>query len=167
MTYLGGVRFETISASGGHGAVLVANLTRPSLHGVSVRVIGSPGRSSLVRCQTTPPSLSASAILSSILFLSSAASKGITAPVLTLVPYQPVKAEHIHQFIELGKIHRLDQVTVGVAFVGFGYIRFGGRGRQDDHGDAHQVGVGLDDFQHLQAVHLGQAQVEQDQVGPG
>ena len=36
----GGVEFETRSASGGGGAVLVANLTRPGLHGVRVRVIG-------------------------------------------------------------------------------------------------------------------------------
>jgi hypothetical protein len=36
----GGVGFETRSASGGHGAVLVANLTRPGMHGVSVRVVG-------------------------------------------------------------------------------------------------------------------------------
>jgi len=36
----GGVGFEARSASGGRGAVLVANLTRPILHGVRVRVIG-------------------------------------------------------------------------------------------------------------------------------
>jgi hypothetical protein len=36
----GGVGFETKSASGGRGAVLVANLTRPGLHGVSGRVLG-------------------------------------------------------------------------------------------------------------------------------
>jgi hypothetical protein len=36
----GGVEFETRSASGGRGAVLVANLTRPVIDGVSVRVIG-------------------------------------------------------------------------------------------------------------------------------
>ena len=36
----GGVGFETRSASGGQGAVLVANSTRPVLHGVSVRGIG-------------------------------------------------------------------------------------------------------------------------------
>ena len=38
--YPGGVEFETRSASGGRGAVLVANLTRPVIDGVSVRVIG-------------------------------------------------------------------------------------------------------------------------------
>jgi len=37
----GGVGFETRSASGGRGAVLVANLTRPVIDGVSVRVIGT------------------------------------------------------------------------------------------------------------------------------
>jgi len=37
----GGVGFETRSASGGCGAVLVANLTRPVIDGVSVRVIGN------------------------------------------------------------------------------------------------------------------------------
>jgi len=31
---------KTSSASGGQGAVLVSNLTRPVLHGVSVRVVG-------------------------------------------------------------------------------------------------------------------------------
>ena len=36
----GGVGFETGSASGGQGAGLVAKLTRPVLHGVSVLVIG-------------------------------------------------------------------------------------------------------------------------------
>ena len=36
----GGVGFETRSASGRRGAVLVANLTRLGLHGVSVRMIG-------------------------------------------------------------------------------------------------------------------------------
>jgi hypothetical protein len=36
----GGVEFETRSASGGSGAVLVANSTRPVIDGVSVRVIG-------------------------------------------------------------------------------------------------------------------------------
>jgi hypothetical protein len=40
----GGVGFETRSASGGRGAVLVAKLTRPVMHGVSVRVVGLPGR---------------------------------------------------------------------------------------------------------------------------
>ena len=35
-----GIGFETRSASGGRGAVLVANLTRPVIEGVSVRVIG-------------------------------------------------------------------------------------------------------------------------------
>ena len=50
----------------------------------------------------------------------------VAALVLKLVPDQPVKAEYIHQFIELGQIHWLDQVTVGVAFVGFCFIRFGG-----------------------------------------
>jgi hypothetical protein len=37
----GGVGFETRSASGGRGAVLVANSTRPVLHGVSVLLIGN------------------------------------------------------------------------------------------------------------------------------
>jgi predicted metalloprotease len=37
----GGVGFETRSASGGCGAVLVANLTRPGIDGVSVLVIGN------------------------------------------------------------------------------------------------------------------------------
>jgi hypothetical protein len=37
----GGVGFETSSARGGHGAGLVAKLTRPVLHEVSVRVIGT------------------------------------------------------------------------------------------------------------------------------
>jgi hypothetical protein len=37
----GGVGFETSSAKGHMGAVLVANSTRPVWHGVSVRVIGS------------------------------------------------------------------------------------------------------------------------------
>ena len=37
----GGVGFETSSASGGWGAVLVANAPRPVLHGVSVRLIGN------------------------------------------------------------------------------------------------------------------------------
>ena len=37
----GGVGFDTSSASGGRGAVLVANSTRPVLHGVSVRVVGT------------------------------------------------------------------------------------------------------------------------------
>ena len=36
----GGVGFETSSASGGWGAGLVANLTRPGIHGVSVRGLG-------------------------------------------------------------------------------------------------------------------------------
>jgi hypothetical protein len=36
----GGVGFETRPASGGRGAVLVANSTRPVIDGVSVRVIG-------------------------------------------------------------------------------------------------------------------------------
>ena len=36
----GGVGFETRPASGGRGAVLVANLTRPVIDGVSVRVVG-------------------------------------------------------------------------------------------------------------------------------
>src|ERR1019366_9928848 len=36
----GGVGFETRSASGGHGAVLVAKLKRPVIDGVSVRVVG-------------------------------------------------------------------------------------------------------------------------------
>ena len=36
----GGVGFETRSASGGRGAVLGANLTRPVLPEVSVRVVG-------------------------------------------------------------------------------------------------------------------------------
>ena len=36
----GGVGFETRFAKGKMGAVLVANLTRPVLHGVSVRVVG-------------------------------------------------------------------------------------------------------------------------------
>ena len=40
----GGVGFETRFASGGRGAVLVANLTRPVIDGVIVRVIGLPGR---------------------------------------------------------------------------------------------------------------------------
>ena len=37
----GGAGFETRSASGGRGAVLVANATRPVQHGVSVLVIGN------------------------------------------------------------------------------------------------------------------------------
>jgi hypothetical protein len=37
----GGAGFETSSAKGHMGAVLVANATRPVLHGVSVRVIGN------------------------------------------------------------------------------------------------------------------------------
>jgi hypothetical protein len=37
----GGVGFETSSAKGHTGAVLVANATRAGLHGVSVRVIGN------------------------------------------------------------------------------------------------------------------------------
>jgi hypothetical protein len=36
----GGVGFETRSASGGRGVVLVANLTRPVIDGVRVLVIG-------------------------------------------------------------------------------------------------------------------------------
>jgi hypothetical protein len=36
----GGVGFETSSASGGWGAVLVSNSTRPGIHGVSVLVVG-------------------------------------------------------------------------------------------------------------------------------
>jgi hypothetical protein len=36
----GGAKFETRSASGERGAVLVANLTRPVIDGVSVRVVG-------------------------------------------------------------------------------------------------------------------------------
>jgi len=36
----GGVGFENSSASGGQGAGLFAKLTRPVIHGVSVRVIG-------------------------------------------------------------------------------------------------------------------------------
>ena len=36
----GGVGFETSSASGGWGAVLVSNLTQPGIYGVSVRVLG-------------------------------------------------------------------------------------------------------------------------------
>jgi len=41
VTSPGGVGFETSSASGGWGAVLVANSARAGLHGVSVRVIGN------------------------------------------------------------------------------------------------------------------------------
>ena len=37
----GGVGFETSSAKGDMGAVLVANSTRPVLHGVSVLLIGN------------------------------------------------------------------------------------------------------------------------------
>ena len=40
-TYLGGGRFETSSTKGDMGAVLVANATRPVLHGVSVLLIGN------------------------------------------------------------------------------------------------------------------------------
>ncbi len=40
LIFPGGVGFEIRSVSGGCGAVLVANLTRPVMHGVSVRVIG-------------------------------------------------------------------------------------------------------------------------------
>jgi hypothetical protein len=42
----GGVGFETRSVSGGCGAVLVANSTRPGLHGVRVRVVGIPANES-------------------------------------------------------------------------------------------------------------------------
>jgi hypothetical protein len=37
----GGVEFETSSAKGHMGAVLVANSPRPGLHGVSVLLIGN------------------------------------------------------------------------------------------------------------------------------
>jgi hypothetical protein len=37
----GGVGFETRSASGGRGAVLVANSALPVLHGVSVLMVGN------------------------------------------------------------------------------------------------------------------------------
>ena len=41
MIYPGGAGFETSSASGGRGAVLVANPARAGQHGVSVRLIGT------------------------------------------------------------------------------------------------------------------------------
>jgi hypothetical protein len=46
--------------------------------------------------------------------------------VRILVPDHPVITEGIHQLVELGKIYRLYQVTIGMPFISFDHIRLRG-----------------------------------------
>lgn len=65
------------------------------------------------------------------------------------------------------EVARLDDVGVGVPGVAVGDVGRVLAGGQHDHGDDHQVRVGLDLGQHVQAVQPGHVQVKQDQPGPG
>jgi hypothetical protein len=68
--------------------------------------------------------------------------------------------------LELLKVDRLAEVTVGLELITFHDIHFGFGSGQDDSGDAFQVVVSLDVRENLPAILLREVQVQEDEVRP-
>ncbi len=87
-----------------------------------------------------------------------------------LVEQEPEAAKCLHRLDEVREAHRLDHVGIGTQLVAPDQVSLLARRGHDHHGDDLQTGVALDLAQHLQPVHLGHFQVEQDDrrilVGP-
>ena len=78
---------------------------------------------------------------------------------------EPEVVDPLHHPDELLHVHRLGDVRIGVQIVAPQTSRLGVGGRQHDHRDRAQRGVGLDLAQQLAAVHARKVEVQQDQVG--
>ena len=133
-------------------------LTRPSL------------RTSIVSCassgESSTRSISIGRPVGIATFIASTHRKRIfrlfgLRPLGDPEPEQFDLADHLS---ELFLIHGLGHAAVGVKVVGFDEVLFLIRRGHNDHRNPQQGGVFLDFRQHLMAVHLGQVQVEQDEV---
>jgi hypothetical protein len=69
--------------------------------------------------------------------------------------------------VELRKIDGFHHITFGMELVGTDDVFVGAGGGQDDHGDAEEGGGGLNFAQDFAAVHFGEVQVQEHQVGAG
>src|SRR5215212_9995698 len=84
------------------------------------------------------------------------------APGRRLVDDGPEETDLLEGGHELGEVDRLDHVGVHAQLVALLEIgRLGGRS-QDHHWNRLQILVGLDLPEHIQAVHLGELQVEEN-----
>src|SRR5207237_1243897 len=80
---------------------------------------------------------------------------------------EPVDPELAHGLDELAEVDRLADVAVRAqAVAGDDVLLFAGRGEDHDRQQA-RAGVGPDAPQHLEAVDLGELQVEQHELGRG
>ena len=57
-----------------------------------------------------------------------------------------------HQLGELGKVHRLDQIAIGMMRIGLGKIHFPTGSGQHHNGYGFEIGIGLDGFQNFPNV---------------
>ena len=77
---------------------------------------------------------------------------------------QPEIVDALHQALERVELHRLAEVAVRLELVALDDVRLRLRGGQDDRRNRLQALVLLDVRQHLAAVHLGQVEVQQDEI---
>src|SRR5437899_3424506 len=93
---------------------------------------------------------------------------GITSRLLErqLDDARPEAHSGLHHQDKAVQVQRFGDETVSVQVVDFVDVLFGLRAGDDHHRDAAQLGVLLDFRQDFAAVLPGQAQVEQDEIGP-
>src|SRR6266404_5666139 len=82
-----------------------------------------------------------------------------------LIKKKPIHSEVVHGCDEALEVHRLDEITVHAQPIAFRYIAVLLGRRQHDDGSAPGALIALDAPQHLHSVHLGQFQIEQDDLG--
>ncbi|OMP13137.1 hypothetical protein COLO4_02214 [Corchorus olitorius] len=82
-----------------------------------------------------------------------------------LVEYGPEHAEVTDRGNEITEFDRLDHVGVHAQFVGLFQIGLLPRRRQHDHGDAAQLRGTTHQVQHLEAIDLGQLEIQQHHGG--
>src|SRR5450759_2745226 len=82
-----------------------------------------------------------------------------------LVEFAPVAADALCEFYEIEKVHRLAQIAVGAEAIALDQIRLFQRRGKDHHGQIPGAGIGANAAQHLEAIDLGQFQIEQHELG--
>jgi hypothetical protein len=80
---------------------------------------------------------------------------------------QPEIINALHQVRELVKLHGLIEVAVRVELISFCNIPLRARSGQDHYGYSLETIVLLDVSQNLAAIHFGEIQIEQDEIGSG
>src|SRR5215469_2906935 len=142
--------------------------SNPSMRGIMTSSRMRSGRSSWAIRSAFSPSFAASTLKYSLASLASSSltftSTSSTTRMRADMSFRSVQ-EAGHGLEEIGDRDRLRDVSLAAAFADLLFVTLHGEGSHRDHRNGAQLLVFLDPFGHLEAGHLGQLDIHQNQVG--